>query len=111
MASEAKRIRLETLAQLRFCIYVVRRDCCGAIIGACVIPKVVLGGDGKVVVYFLFTEYPRTIQEIKYTGLKHFKPDEMNTLTGLRVGGMADRVDARRAWAATTPGTLSAPGR
>jgi outer membrane protein insertion porin family len=44
--------------------------------------------DGKVVVYFLFTEYPRTIQEIKYSGLKHFKPDEMNTLTSLRVGGI-----------------------
>jgi outer membrane protein insertion porin family len=44
--------------------------------------------DGRVVVYFLFTEYPRSIQEIKYNGLKHFKPDEINTLTGLRVGGI-----------------------
>jgi outer membrane protein assembly factor BamA len=44
--------------------------------------------DGKVVVYFLLTEYPRTIQKIEYHGLKHFKAEELNTLTGLRVGGI-----------------------
>src|SRR5439155_10623275 len=43
---------------------------------------------GKVIVYFLITEYPRTVREIKYNGAKHLKEDELNTLTGLRVGGI-----------------------
>jgi outer membrane protein assembly complex protein YaeT len=44
--------------------------------------------DGKVVIHFVINEYPRTIKEIKYNGNKHLKEDELNTLTGLRVGGI-----------------------
>lgn len=43
-------------------------------------------GDGKARVTFLVTEYPSTIQEIIYQGAKHLKPDELETLTGLRRG-------------------------
>jgi outer membrane protein assembly factor BamA len=42
--------------------------------------------DGKVLVYFLIVEYPSTIQDIVYQGAKHFKPDELDTVTGLRRG-------------------------
>lgn len=42
--------------------------------------------DDKVVVYFLVAEHPTTIQEIKFNGAKHLKPDELETITGLRKG-------------------------
>jgi outer membrane protein assembly complex protein YaeT len=42
--------------------------------------------DGKVNVYFLFVEGPSAIQDIKYQGAKHLKPEELNTITGLRKG-------------------------
>jgi outer membrane protein insertion porin family len=44
--------------------------------------------NGKVIVYFVITELPNTIREIKYNGLKHGKDEDLNTLTGLRVGGI-----------------------
>jgi outer membrane protein insertion porin family len=42
--------------------------------------------DNKVKVYFLVTEFPNNIQEIEYRGAKHLKPDELETITGLRKG-------------------------
>jgi outer membrane protein assembly complex protein YaeT len=42
--------------------------------------------DGKVIVYFQFVEYPSTIQDIIYKGAKHLKPDDLETVTGLRKG-------------------------
>jgi outer membrane protein assembly complex protein YaeT len=42
--------------------------------------------DGKIKVYFIVTEYPSTIQEIVYQGAKHLKPDDLDTITGLRKG-------------------------
>jgi outer membrane protein assembly complex protein YaeT len=42
--------------------------------------------NNKVLVHFIFKELPNTIQEIVYNGAKHLKPDELNTLTGLRRG-------------------------
>ena len=41
-------------------------------------------GENKVKVYFYVTEFATTIQEIAYPGAKHLKPDELETLTGLR---------------------------
>jgi outer membrane protein insertion porin family len=43
-------------------------------------------GENKVKVYFHVTEFTTTIQEILYPGAKHLKPDELETLTGLRKG-------------------------
>src|SRR5205814_7917385 len=43
-------------------------------------------GENKVKVYFLVTEFTVAIQEIVYNGAKHLKPDELETLTGLRKG-------------------------
>lgn len=42
--------------------------------------------DGKVVVTFHVLEPPNEIQDIVYQGAKHLKPDELNTLAGLRKG-------------------------
>lgn len=42
--------------------------------------------DDRVIVYYDFREYPSTIQEIEYRGAKHLKPDDLDTLTGLRKG-------------------------
>src|SRR5437588_6375188 len=42
--------------------------------------------DNKVKVYFIVAEYPSTIQEIIYNGAKHLKPDELESITGLRKG-------------------------
>ena len=41
-------------------------------------------GDNKVKVYFYVVEFATTIQEVIYRGVKHLKPDELETLTGLR---------------------------
>ncbi len=43
-------------------------------------------GPGKIKVYFLVAEFPSVIQDIVYQGAKHIKPDELETLTGLRKG-------------------------
>jgi outer membrane protein assembly complex protein YaeT len=42
--------------------------------------------DDKVKVYFIVAEYPSTVQEVLYLGAKHLKPDELETLTGIRKG-------------------------
>jgi outer membrane protein insertion porin family len=42
--------------------------------------------DGKVNVYFLIYEGPSAIQDIQYQGAKHVKPEDLNTITGLRKG-------------------------
>jgi outer membrane protein assembly factor BamA len=42
--------------------------------------------DGRVITYFQFAELPTTIQEIIYQGAKHLKPDDLETITGLRKG-------------------------
>jgi outer membrane protein assembly complex protein YaeT len=42
--------------------------------------------DDKVKVYFIVAEYPTTVQEIIYVGAKHLKPDELETITGIRKG-------------------------
>jgi outer membrane protein assembly complex protein YaeT len=42
--------------------------------------------ENKIKVFFLIAEYPSTIQEVVYQGAKHLKPDELETLTGLRKG-------------------------
>ena len=42
--------------------------------------------ETKIKVFFLIAEYPSTIQEVVYQGAKHLKPDELETLTGLRKG-------------------------
>jgi outer membrane protein assembly complex protein YaeT len=43
-------------------------------------------GDNKVKVHFIVAEYPSTVQEVVYQGAKHLKPDELETLTGIRKG-------------------------
>ena len=57
------------------------------------------GGNGRVVVYFQMTEHPNTIQEIIYQGAKHIKKDDLDEVTGLRVGmvlnPVANQVAAR----------------
>lgn len=42
--------------------------------------------DGNMVVQFLFVEYPSVVQEVVYQGAKHLKPDELESLTGIRKG-------------------------
>ncbi|OAI53537.1 hypothetical protein AYO44_15875 [Planctomycetaceae bacterium SCGC AG-212-F19] len=55
--------------------------------------------DGKVIVYFVLMEHPNRIEEIKYEGAKHIKKDDLDTVTGLRVGvplnPIANQVAAR----------------
>jgi outer membrane protein assembly complex protein YaeT len=43
-------------------------------------------GDNKVKVYFLVAEYPSMVQDVIYQGAKHLKPDELETITGIRKG-------------------------
>jgi len=56
-------------------------------------------GQGRVVVYFQLTEHPNTIQEIRYEGAKHIKKEDLDEVTGLRVGmalnPVANQVAAR----------------
>ncbi len=40
----------------------------------------------KIRLYFILREYPSTIQEVIYQGNKHLKPEELETITGLRKG-------------------------
>ncbi|MCS6849775.1 MAG: outer membrane protein assembly factor BamA [Gemmataceae bacterium] len=42
--------------------------------------------DGRVIVHFLVAELPSTVQEIIYHGANHIKPDELDTITGLKKG-------------------------
>jgi outer membrane protein assembly complex protein YaeT len=42
--------------------------------------------NNHVKVYFIVAEYQNTIQEIVYQGNHHVKPDELDTITGLRRG-------------------------
>src|SRR5260370_1446978 len=43
-------------------------------------------GPDKVLVFFDVAELPSLIQEIKYTGVKHIKQEELESLTGLNRG-------------------------
>src|SRR5262249_37875391 len=43
-------------------------------------------GEDRVKVYFIVAEYPSTVQEVIYQGAQHLKPDELETLTGIRKG-------------------------
>jgi outer membrane protein insertion porin family len=54
-------------------------------------------GENKVKVYFLVAEFGSTIQEIVYNGAKHLKPDELETLTGLRKGAPLNPIANRMA--------------
>ncbi|MFL5342171.1 MAG: outer membrane protein assembly factor BamA [Gemmataceae bacterium] len=55
---------------------------------------------GKVLVFFDVAELPSLIQEIKYTGAKHIKQEELDNLTGLKRGTplnpIANRLGAQR---------------
>jgi outer membrane protein insertion porin family len=42
--------------------------------------------NNHVNIYFIVAEHSNTIQEIVYTGNHHVKPDELDTITGLRKG-------------------------
>ncbi|HLJ92020.1 MAG TPA: outer membrane protein assembly factor BamA [Gemmataceae bacterium] len=53
--------------------------------------------ENKVKVYFYVAEFATTIQEIVYNGAKHLKPDELETLTGLRKGAPLNPVANRMA--------------
>ncbi len=48
--------------------------------------------DGRVNVYFMIVDYPGVIEEIVYQGAKKLKPDELETLTGLRKGAAMNPV-------------------
>jgi outer membrane protein assembly factor BamA len=56
-------------------------------------------GEGRLVVYFILTEHPNRIEEIRYEGAKHIKKDDLDAVTGLRVGAplnpVANQVAAR----------------
>ena len=54
-------------------------------------------GGNKVKVYFLVAEFTTAIQEIVYNGAKHLKPDELETLTGLRKGAPLNPIANRMA--------------
>ena len=49
----------------------------------------------RIRIYFLIKEYPSTIQEIVYQGNKHLKPEELETVTGLRKGAPLNPVAVR----------------
>jgi outer membrane protein assembly complex protein YaeT len=54
-------------------------------------------GENKVKIYFHVAEFTSTIQEIVYKGAKHLKPDELETLTGLRKGAPLNPIANRMA--------------
>jgi outer membrane protein assembly complex protein YaeT len=60
-------------------------------------PIVERTGENKVKVYFYVTEFTSTIQEVVYNGAKHLKPDELETLTGLRKGAPLNPIANRMA--------------
>ena len=49
-------------------------------------PRAELTRDGKVIVTFMLQEQPSLVREIVYQGAKHFKPDELDSVTGLKRG-------------------------
>ncbi len=48
--------------------------------------------EGRVLVFFTVTELDNTVQEIEYRGARHASAEELNTLTGLRKGGLLNPV-------------------
>jgi outer membrane protein assembly factor BamA len=54
-------------------------------------------GENKVKIYFNVSELATTIQEVIYKGAKHLKPDELETLTGLRKGSPLNPIANRMA--------------
>lgn len=54
-------------------------------------------GQNKVKLVFYVREFTSTIQEIVYNGAKHLKPDELETLTGLRKGAPLNPIANRMA--------------
>jgi outer membrane protein insertion porin family len=54
-------------------------------------------GENKVKVYFQVSEFATTIQDVIYKGAKHLKPDELETLTGLRKGAPLNPIANRMA--------------
>jgi outer membrane protein assembly complex protein YaeT len=53
--------------------------------------------SGRVVVQFYCTEYPNLIREIVYRNAHHLKPDELDTITGLRKGAPLNPAANRQA--------------
>ncbi|HEV3262602.1 MAG TPA: outer membrane protein assembly factor BamA [Gemmataceae bacterium] len=53
--------------------------------------------SSRVVVYFQFRELPSVVSEVKYEGAKHFKQEELDTLTGIRKGVPLNPVANRQA--------------
>jgi outer membrane protein insertion porin family len=49
----------------------------------------------KIRLYFIMKEYPSTITEVIYQGNKHLKPEELETITGLRKGGPLNPIAVR----------------
>jgi outer membrane protein insertion porin family len=43
-------------------------------------------GNGRVVVYFMLTEHPNRIEEIRYEGARHISKEDLESTTGLRIG-------------------------
>jgi outer membrane protein assembly complex protein YaeT len=54
-------------------------------------------GENRVKLIFYVAEFNTTIQEIVYNGAKHLKPDELETLTGLRKGAPLNPIANRMA--------------
>src|SRR5262249_205480 len=42
--------------------------------------------DHRIIVYFHVAEYPSVVQDVLYQGAKHLKPDELESITGIRKG-------------------------
>jgi outer membrane protein assembly complex protein YaeT len=53
--------------------------------------KQILPGN-KIRLFFILKEYPSTIQEVIYQGNKHLKPEELETITGLRKGAPLNHI-------------------
>src|SRR5262249_43009843 len=57
-------------------------------------------GDGRLIVFFDVLEAPSLIQDVRYTGEKHMKREELDNLTGLKRGTpcnpIANRLAAQR---------------
>jgi outer membrane protein insertion porin family len=49
----------------------------------------------KIRLYFIMKEYPSTITDVIYQGNKHLKPEELETITGLRKGGPLNPIAVR----------------
>jgi outer membrane protein assembly complex protein YaeT len=44
--------------------------------------------DGRVTVYFLLREYPSRVEKVIYQGARHLKDEDLNNLTGIKVGSI-----------------------